>query len=61
MGAKYKEIETNRLHNRRVERAKDFAAAYNDKLRGIQAELEIGINTAEKINSRREKPTKKHN
>ena len=49
MGAKYKDLETKRTHNGRVEKAKAFTAAYDNKLRGIEADRDIGINTAEKL------------
>lgn len=55
LGEKYKELETIRAKNSRIEHAKMLKDGYNNKLRGLQAERDIAISAAEKaIASERE-------
>ncbi len=49
LAEKYTELEAKRLHNSRVEKAKAFTSAYENKLRGIEAERDIKISSAEKV------------
>ena len=48
MSTKYRELEEIRLNNSRIEKAKAFADAYQNKLRGLEAQREIDKSTAEK-------------
>jgi len=48
MSTKYRELEKIRVNNSRIEKAKAFADAYQNKLRGLEAQREIDKSTAEK-------------
>lgn len=48
LGEKYKQLETIRTENGKIERAKLFAAGYDDKIRGFAAERDIAIAAEEK-------------
>lgn len=43
IGEKYRELETIRTENNKIERAKAFKDSYNNKMRGLQAEKEIQL------------------
>lgn len=45
---KYNELMTRRQMNSRIERARAFRDSYDNKLRGLQADLEISVSQAEK-------------
>jgi len=48
LGSKYAELETKRKNNALIEKAKMFASGYEDKLRGIKADMSIAKSSAEK-------------
>lgn len=48
LGAKYRELEKKKDHNGKIQRAKLFKDSYENKKRGIEAEKEIAISSAEK-------------
>jgi len=55
LGGKFKELETKRMTNAQIEKAKTFKSSYDNKLKGLQAEREIAISAVEKeIASERE-------
>lgn len=45
LAAAYKEISTAKERNSRIQRAKDFKAGYDNKIRGFQAERDISISS----------------
>lgn len=49
MSAKYRKLEEMRVNNNRIEKARSFAEAYKNKLRGLEAQREIDKSTAEKV------------
>lgn len=48
LGIKFKELETKRRENSLIEKAKQFKESYDNKLKGLQAEKEISLASAEK-------------
>lgn len=48
LGTKYRELETIKDHNNKIQRAKAFKESYNNKIRGFEAEKEIAITSEEK-------------
>ena len=55
LGAAYKQLERNKEHNSRIERAKLFRSSYDNKLRKLEADKMIEISSEEKaIASERE-------
>jgi chromosome segregation ATPase len=48
LGAKYRELETLKEHNNKIQSAKVFKESYNNKIRGYEAEKEIAISSEEK-------------
>ena len=48
LGTVYKKIETIKNENNVIQRAKMFKESYDNKIRGLQAERDIAINTEEK-------------
>lgn len=48
LGDKYRELETIREQNNKIQRAKAFKESYDNKLRGLQAERDIAISAEEK-------------
>jgi len=52
MGSAYRTLETNRQYNAKVEAAKNFIAAFDGKLRELQAKAQIAVSAAQdEINS----------
>ena len=49
LGVKYKEIETIREDNNKIQRAKVFLENYENKKRGLESEKLIAISSAEKV------------
>ncbi len=59
LGTKYRELESIKEHNNKIQRAKVFKESYNNKVRGYEAEKEIAITSEEKaIASEKETLTK---
>lgn len=55
IGEKYRELESIRTENNKIERAKAFKDNYNNKMRGIQAEKEIQLSELDRsISAERE-------
>lgn len=48
MSTKYRELESKRVKNSQIEQAKAVVAAYDNKVRGIEAQLEISRSVAER-------------
>jgi hypothetical protein len=49
LGEKYRELEKLRENNANIERAKSFADAYDNKIRGMKADRDIAISAEEKL------------
>ena len=55
LGAKYRELETIKDRNNKIQRAKSFLENHSNKIRGLQAEKEIAVAAEEKeISAERE-------
>ena len=48
LASRYAELEKARHENRQIEKAKEFADQYSNKLRGLQAQRDIDLNAASK-------------